>query len=554
MATSKKTGLRTVDLPQVDAVKFADAAQTKAWEQVRTILNTRFGKAAGEVDRSPTWGELVEQGVVSMRGKNGQVIAVAPGNGGTFEPKEPEENDGLPPAPTGVKVTPGLSTVIIEWDRPHFSYFGYAEIFRATVNNLSNAVSIGQTSGWVYSDPVGSTGLTYYYWVRFVSKGGRTGAFNGKTGHVGQVSYDPAYLIDILSAEDPKALLFKIPDETVINGVTVAPGVYIRDLYVANGSISHAKIGNAAIDNAKISSLSAEKVTFGEMSGDRISVNTLKADRLVTETLAAKLAQITEAYVGTANIGNATVTNAKIKDLSAEKITSGYINTERLEAGKIGSTKFTDWLESDAKGKDGNPFIRMNFRTGDVSFKGNAIVGGNAKFSGELQGATGTFSGRLTADAINAVSTINIADGAVAVVEFSQDATTVVGDTGLLLRNQMTLTNIRSTDTIILMVSISCSVDWKAPQASSGKPTASLIITRNNMLVKKASLGAPVVSGIASNYGTYPVFSVICPGASTSYPDRPGNGSFTYNIGIEHSRGTNCTCYESSILALIQKK
>ena len=58
-----------------------------------------------------------------------------------------------PPAPTGFKATPGLGTVVLEWDKPNFAYFGYAEIFRGTTNNQAQAVSVGQTTGWVYADP-----------------------------------------------------------------------------------------------------------------------------------------------------------------------------------------------------------------------------------------------------------------------------------------------------------------------------------------------------------------------------------------------------------------
>lgn len=63
----------------------------------------------------------------------------------------------------------------------------------------------------------------------------------------------------------PQALPFVIQaSPTTINGVSVAPGVYIPDAYVMNGSISNAKIGNAAIDDAKVASLSAAKLTAGD--------------------------------------------------------------------------------------------------------------------------------------------------------------------------------------------------------------------------------------------------------------------------------------------------
>jgi hypothetical protein len=338
MATSKRTGLRYAELPAVDVAQIpGNAAATRALAQMRTALGIRFGQDGQMVDRAVTWGDLVENGIVTLRGADGRPITV-PNPAGPFRPVAPPNVDGIPPAPTGLTVTPGIATVILEWDKPTFSYFGYAEIYRSTSNNLASAVPVGQTTGWVYADPVTSS-ATYYYWVRFVSAGGKEGPFNAVGGADGEASLDPSYLIDVLSSDNPGALLYEIEEETEINGVPVPPGIYIRDLYVANGSISNAKIGNAAIDDAKIANVSAAKVTFGEMSGDRIAVNSLNADRIIVNTLAARLATITTAYVGTANIEDAAITDAKIDNLNASKITAGTLAAERIGAGSITADK-----------------------------------------------------------------------------------------------------------------------------------------------------------------------------------------------------------------------
>lgn len=341
MATSSVTGLRYAELPAVDSARFQDnPAATRAMEQVRQILQTRFGKGGQAVDHAVTWGDLVENGIVTMLGTTGKPILVK-NPGGQFQPSLPPVVDGIPPAPTGLKVTPGLGTVILEWDKPNFAYFGYAEIFRSTTNNLAQAVNVGQTTGWLYADPVGGGGgVTYYYWIRYISGGGKVGPFNAVGGEEGAVSLDPGYLIDVLSAAgDPKALLYEIHEPTVINGVPVPPGIYIRNLYVANGSVGTLQLGNAVITDAKVASLSAAKITFGEMSGDRIAVNSLNADRLTVASLSARLAVITDAYVKTANIMDAAITNAKIANLDASKIISGFIDAARLAAGSITAEK-----------------------------------------------------------------------------------------------------------------------------------------------------------------------------------------------------------------------
>ncbi|MDS1141704.1 hypothetical protein RE432_14780 [Pusillimonas sp. SM2304] len=338
MATSRKTGLRHADLPGIDRARFPDnQSATRFAEQVRQTLETRFGKAGQKIDRAVTWGDLVESGIVSMRGPKGQIIRVDD-PGGDFIPTTPPEVDGIPPAPTGLHVTPGLATIILEWDQPTFAYFGYAEIWRSSTDNLGDAVRVGQTLAWIYADPMDAS-ATFYYWIRFISTGGKPGPFNSVGGVSGTTSLDPTYLIDVLSSDNPNALLYEIPEPTVINGVPVPAGIYMRDLYVANGSMTNLKLANGAVDTLKVSSLSAEKITFGEMHGDRIEANTLDADRITVETLAARLAVITTAYVGTANIENAAITDAKVANLNAAKLTAGFLSADRLAASSITAGK-----------------------------------------------------------------------------------------------------------------------------------------------------------------------------------------------------------------------
>ncbi len=54
--------------------------------------------------------------------------------------------------------------------------------------------------------------------------------------------------------------------ETTTGGEVVPAGVYMRDAYIQNGSITSAKIANLAVDDAKIASLTAAKLTSGEIS------------------------------------------------------------------------------------------------------------------------------------------------------------------------------------------------------------------------------------------------------------------------------------------------
>lgn len=65
-----------------------------------------------------------------------------------------------------------------------------------------------------------------------------------------------------------------------INGVIVPEGTYLRDAYIANGTITSAKIGNAAITTAKIANLA---VTSAQI--DNLAVTTGKIADLAVDTL-----------------------------------------------------------------------------------------------------------------------------------------------------------------------------------------------------------------------------------------------------------------------------
>lgn len=65
---------------------------------------------------------------------------------------------------------------------------------------------------------------------------------------------------------------------TTINGESVPAGVYMRDAFIQNGTITRAKIGDAAIDNAKIAELDAGKITTGFLGAGRIDTASIAAD------------------------------------------------------------------------------------------------------------------------------------------------------------------------------------------------------------------------------------------------------------------------------------
>ena len=129
---------------------------------------------------------------------------------------------------------------------------------------------------------------------------------------------------------------------TTVNGVAVAPGVYMDAAYIVDGSITNAKIGNLAVDDAKITSLNAYKITTGYLSADRIEAGTLDA-----KIANISAAVITSGTIASARIGDATITSAKI----ADDIQSTYFSDNEFATGApnnlygiYSTNSWTTWL------------------------------------------------------------------------------------------------------------------------------------------------------------------------------------------------------------------
>ncbi|EOX4280328.1 DUF1983 domain-containing protein, partial [Vibrio cholerae] len=55
---------------------------------------------------------------------------------------------------------------------------------------------------------------------------------------------------------------------------------------------------------------------------------------------------------------------------------TAFLNAAIIGNASIGSAKFTDWLESDAKNQNDEPILRMNFRNGDIKINSSTSSGG----------------------------------------------------------------------------------------------------------------------------------------------------------------------------------
>jgi len=401
MAVSKKTGIRYADLPAIPAARLAgDPSATQMLDAVRKMLDIRFGKGGQQLDKAVTWGDLVENGFASMVGPNGRPLVVPPG--GTFLPPLPEVVDGVPPAPTNVTVMTGLASVIVQWDKPAFNYFGYAEVFRSTTNNLATAQKVGDTTAWLFADGQVGSGTTYYYWVRFISVGDKVGPYHGVSGVEGKVSLNPDYVLDLLNGQIGESQLIKglrdridlidgeMPgsvaarisaesearaegDDAVARSLTQWVAQFTQDNETLMAALEQESIVRASTDGGLLAQWTVKtqvngRVTgFGfastERNGVPFSEFAIVADRFsvvpptapgqtpkvvfaqapvdgVSTTVIAN-AMIADAAISRAKIGLAAIDDARIANLSAVKVTFGEMSGDRIAANTLNADRLT---------------------------------------------------------------------------------------------------------------------------------------------------------------------------------------------------------------------
>ena len=231
-----------------------------------------------------------------------------------------------PPAPTNLVATGSMTSIILTWSGASYNTgYAYTEVWRASIDNLGVAVLIGTVVAGMFADAVGSDS-SHYYWVRMVNVNDERGPFNSAAGVAGATAPDLEYVFSQLTqaqGSTSDAPFFQLDSSTVINGVTIPAGTYIKSAKIFNGTITSAKIGTAAIDSVKI------------------------ADANITTAKIANLA------VTTAQIGNAAITNAKIGDT---------IQSASYNAGSAG------W-KIDKTGE-----MELN----NATFRGTLAVGGTA--------------------------------------------------------------------------------------------------------------------------------------------------------------------------------
>lgn len=333
------------DLPNEKAPNFS--------ARLRETMMTYLGKNGDPLDRGVTMRDLIENGLVSVPNAKSLTApgAVSMVPGSAIVASTPDLSP--PPTPEGFRVTAGVTTIIIEHDKPLFSQGnGYLRTRVYGVRGgagapvFTDAVEVTQFSGVTGSfstDPA----TTWYLWIKWESNDGVQSAApaGGINGLAATTAQDVTTLLNALSSElddsgnpvNLDTLLIKRTTATTINGVLVPPGVYMRDAFIQNGTISNAMIANAAIDSAKISdaSISSAKISDAAITSAKIGDAAITSAKISDAAITS--AKIANAAISSAKIGDAAITLAKIDTASITNLSSISANMGTITAGKMQS-------------------------------------------------------------------------------------------------------------------------------------------------------------------------------------------------------------------------
>lgn len=303
------------NLPAIPAVILDMFPELQQWaDSVKENIEVRNGHRGDALDRSVTFRDMVDAGMAKL-----PAISVPVTGGASGADALPIEAADMspPPALAGFTATGALANVMLDWMLPpNTSNYSHTEIWRSTADNgVGLSSKIGTTTASLYTDSVGITGASYYYWIRGVSKQGQYGAFNavagtlGATGKVGNVD-----LTDLIIDANKIAAGAIDIGGTKVTGTITNPARFgalvVGSAAIANAAISNAKIADLAVDAAKIANASITNAKIGSLA------------------------------VGSANIADAAITNAKIGTAAVDMLKIAN-NSVTVPVGALSASLYT---------------------------------------------------------------------------------------------------------------------------------------------------------------------------------------------------------------------
>lgn len=364
------------DLPSPSAPNFQ--------QRLRETMMTYLGKQGDPLDRGLTLRDLIESGIIKLKqgfgpgGSGSGALPLDPGSAVYVQDLTP------PPAPTGFSASASIVNVLFETDAPKFRVgnghlktviYGISYATGDPLPTFADAVKVTEFPGNVSGHPL-DPGSKWRYWATWVTRDGVEGQPAGGTNGIEATTdlIDSAKIISLSASQ--------------LTAGTISVGDYIQSSsYVPNTSGWRINgDGTAFLENAVVrGTVYATAGTFsGTVSGATINGGTV----------------------------NGSVINGSTINVTGSESGWGWVRsgTKWWFDSELGWILARDSASGDVffEVKGANSHIRMGSGT---STSGHCSIS-FPKFSVDQLG-NATFGGVLTAEAVNAVNTINIAGGSV---------------------------------------------------------------------------------------------------------------------------------------------
>jgi hypothetical protein len=323
-SSSRRQLVSRTPMPAIPKLRLTSELEPLApfLDAVRESIEVLTGQTGFELDRAVTLRDLYESGVASVYagGKEFAVdptrVTVSGGGSGILPVVQTEIATAQPPVVTGLAASGALATVTLTWDEIDYPGHAYVEIWRASTDDIGVAVRIGISQGLrtVYSDAVGATGGTYYYWVRAVNEQAVPGPYNSVHG-------------------------------------TQAVTAFVAAPDLAPASVTTAAIADAAINTQKLADLAVEAAKLASSSVTATKIANAAVGSAAIATAAVGSAHIANAAILTAHIGTAQITTATIVDgaITNAKIGSLAVDSAKLASAAVTTAKIADANITEAK-------------------------------------------------------------------------------------------------------------------------------------------------------------------------------------------------------------
>lgn len=328
MALPPETKVPSIPNPASDPEGFLRAVQE--------VVQVREGARGNPLDRGVTFRDLVDAGMAApnpaFAGK-GRIPASA-----LITPTGVRPAMTVPPKPRDVVAVGTFTSILITWAQPDYSNHAHAEILRAAVNDIGQAVTIGSSVGRQYADAVG-TDADYYYWVRYVSTGNVKGQASASVR--GKTALDPQYVMaNLLST-------------------TWQPNTAYTEFQYVRPTVDNGLMYRCTQDGTSGATEPVWPTVIGGIRTDgTVKWTTVAQTERVPFTIGTVNGQ-PAVVMDTAYIADATITVAKIKDAFLDNLTAihGTLNFARIEQGNI----FELTIGGDIRSETFSPFYNTGF-------------------------------------------------------------------------------------------------------------------------------------------------------------------------------------------------